>query len=151
MSSRTIRLSKSSISILEKNAVCDVLQKEYLGMGEEVNLFESELKSYLMTDAEVCCVNTGTSALHLSLAALGIGFGDEVLVPSLTYIASFQAISATGATPVACDVDEKTGFIDVGDATRRMSNKVKAIMPVHYASSVAGLKEIYDFSKKYNL
>ena len=151
MNIRTVRLSKSSLSALEKNAVVNVLEKEYLGMGEEVHLFEKELQSYLMTNSEVVCVNTGTSALHLSLAGLGIGTGDEVLVPSLTYIASFQAISATGAKPIACDVDEKTGFIDLNDAEKRISKKVKAIMPVHYASNTYGMEEVYLFAKKHCL
>ena len=151
MSGDLIRLSKSSISEAEKSAVLNVLDKEYLGMGEEVQLFEVELKHYLKTQAEVVCVNTGTSALHLSLAALGIGLGDEVLTPSLTYLASFQAISATGAIPVSCDVHEKTGFIDLQDATTRLSNRTRAIMPVHYASNTVGMKEVYAFAKKHGL
>ena len=88
-----IRLSKSSISRKEKEAVLNVLEKEYLGMGEEVKIFEEKIKNYLQTPMEVVCVNTGTSALHLSLIALNLKKGDEVLVPSWTYVASFQAIS----------------------------------------------------------
>jgi len=146
-----IRLSKSSIGEAEQKAVAEVLQKEFLGMGEEVRLFEEEIKAYLQTDKEVVCVNTGTSALHLALASLDIGEGDEVLVPSLTYVASFQAISATGATPVAVDVKEDTLFIDVEDAKARVTEKTKAIMPVHYASNASQMDEVYTFAKAYNL
>jgi len=151
MSGKKIRLSKSSISQEEKDAVIKVLDKEYLGMGEEVMLFEQEIKSYLKTEFDVVCVNTGTSALHLALEALDIKAGDEVLVPSLTYVASFQAISATGATPVAVDIDPNRLFIDIEDAKKRLSDKTKAIMPVHYASSAKGMDEVYKFAKEYNL
>ena len=146
-----IRLSKSSISDLEKKAVMKVLDKEYLGMGEEVQLFEKKIKEFLHTDMDVVCVNTGTSALHLSLNALGIGSGDEVLVPSLTYVASFQAISATGAKPVACEINPETLFIDSNDAKSKITKNTKAIMPVHYASNSKGMDKIYKLAKEYNL
>lgn len=146
-----IRLSKSSISQKEKDAVLKVLNKEYLGMGEEVNLFEDKIQKYLQTSMEVVCVNTGTSALHLSLSVLGLKEGDEVLVPSLTYIASFQAISATGAKAIACEVNSETLFIDINDARKKITKNTKVIMPVHYASSSKGIEEVYYFAKEYNL
>ena len=92
-----IRLSKSSLDSLEKKAVMDVLDKEFLGMGDEVQEFEKALSKFFNRPA--VCVSTGTAALHLALQASGIGEGHEVLVQSLTYVASFQAISATGARP----------------------------------------------------
>ncbi len=146
-----IRLSKSSISQFEKEAVLKVLDNEFLGMGEEVKFFEEAIKSHLQTSLDVICVSTGTSALHLALSALDIGSGDEVLVPSLTYVASFQAISAVGAIPIACEVDPNTLFIDPNDAEQRITRKTKAIMPVHYASSSKGVNEVYQLAKKFNL
>jgi len=146
-----IRLSKSSIGIAEKEAVLKVLDKEFLGMGEEVQKFEEEIRNYLCTDMEVVCVNTGTSALHLSLSALDIGVGDEVLVPSLTYVASYQAISATGAKPISCEIDVKTLFLDVNDARQKITKNTKAIMPVHYASSSVGIEKVYQLAKEFNL
>ncbi len=151
MSGKKIRLSKSSIGSEEKEAVLEVLDNEFLGMGEEVKLFEDEIKNYIQTDKEVVTVNTGTSALHLALMGLNIGVGDEVLVPSLTYVASFQAISASGATPISVDVREDTLFLDIEDAKKRLSSKTKAIMPVHYASDSLGVKELYDFADEFNL
>ena len=71
----------------------------------------------------VVCVVNGTCALHLALQACGIGVNDEVLVPSLTYIASFQAISATGATPIACDIDPTTLLISLVDAQKKITSK----------------------------
>lgn len=146
-----IRLSKSCVGEEEKEALSRVIDAGYLGMGQEVQNFENELKDYLGTKSEVICVNTGTAALHLALSCLDIGIGDEVLVPSITYVASFQAISATGATPVACDVTEKSGFIDLRDANKRITKKTKAIMPVHYGSDSQNIDLIYEFAKFHQL
>ncbi|RUM69070.1 MAG: aminotransferase [Sulfurospirillum sp.] len=151
MRGEKIRLSKSAVSEEEKAAVLSVLDKEFLGMGEEVMFFEDEIKRYLETEFDVVCVNTGTSALHLALEALDIKAGDEVLVPSLTYVATFQAISACGATPVAVEVNPDTLFIDMQDAQKRLSENTRAIMPVHYASSAKGIEEVYAFAQKHSL
>jgi dTDP-4-amino-4,6-dideoxygalactose transaminase len=146
-----VRLSKCSISSTEINAVKKILKAENLGMGLQVLEFEQAIKKYLETTMEVVCVNTGTSALQLALSALDIGYGDEVLVPSLTYIGSFQAISATGATPIACEVNADTLFIDTEDAKHKITSKTKAIMPVHYASSSIGMEKVYKLAGQYNL
>jgi len=146
-----IRLSKSTIGQEEKNAVISVLDKEFLGMGEEVNLFEQEIKEYLKTDKEVMCISTGTSALHLAIEALNLDEDDEVLVPSLTYVASFQAISGARVKAIAVDICEDTLFIDLEDAKSRLTPKTKAIMPVHYASNAKDIQAVYDFANEYDL
>ena len=148
---KNIRLSKCSISDNEIKAVQKVLESEYLGMGTQVLKFEQEIKKYIDTDMNVVCVNTGTSALQLALSALGIGRGDEVLVPSLTYVGGFQAISAVGAIPIACEINKDTLFIDALDAEARVTERTKAIMPVHYASSSKGISDIYALAHKYKL
>lgn len=146
-----IKLSKSCIGADEKQAVMSVLDGGFLGMGKEVQLFEQELKAFIGTDKEVICVNTGTAALHLALLCLDLGVGDEVLVPTLTYVASFQAISATGAIAVACDVLESNGLIDLEDAERRITSRTRVIMPVHYASNASGMDGVYALADKYDL
>jgi dTDP-4-amino-4,6-dideoxygalactose transaminase len=85
------------------------------------------------------------------LQASGIGPGDEVLVQSLTYLASFQAISATGAIPVPCEVDPDTVTLDVNDAKKRLTQRTKAVMPVHYAGGMGDLDEIYEFAQENGL
>jgi dTDP-4-amino-4,6-dideoxygalactose transaminase len=144
-----IRLSKSTLTDADKAAVMLVLDKEYLGMGTEVNRFENSLEDFI--GRPVVNVSNGTAALHLALQACGIGPGDEVLVQSLTYVASFQAITATGARAIACDIKPETLTIDLRDARRRLSKKTKAIMPVHYAGGVGNLTEIYDFAQEAGL
>ena len=84
------------MSQAEITAVTSVLRTERLGMGVEVENFEKEIQRFLNTERYILCVNTGTAALHLSMQAIGVGPGDEVIIPSLTYVASFQAVSATG-------------------------------------------------------
>jgi len=126
-----------------------VLDREFLGMGPAVKQFEEQLSGFFRRPA-VCVVN-GTAALHLACQAAGIGPDDEVLVQSLTYVASFQAISATGATPVPCDVNRDTLTLDCGDAANRLTSKTKAVMPVHYSGGVGSLDEIYSFAAKQGL
>ncbi len=146
-----VRLSRSSVGTEEALATARVIADGYLGMGKEVQAFETDLKEFLATDLEVVCVNTGTSALHLAVACLDIGPGDEVLVPTITYVASFQAVAATGATPVACDVTADQVFIDLADAERRITARTRAIMPVHYASDSQQMGAVYEFAKRHNL
>jgi dTDP-4-amino-4,6-dideoxygalactose transaminase len=146
-----VRLSKCSISEAEVSSVSQVLLDEYLGMGQVVETFEKNIKEYLGTDLEVVCVNSGTSALQLAVSSLDIGVGDEVLVPSLTYVATFQAISATGATPVSCEVNSKTLFICPDDVRKKITSKTKAVMPVHHSSSAEGRNEIYQLAKLHGL
>jgi len=144
-----IRLSKSCIGEPEKQAVLGVLSREFLGMGKEVLQFEEELTKFFSRPAT--CVTNGTAAIHLALQAVGIGNSDEVLVQSLTYIASFQAISATGAKPVACEIDPESLCLDWKDAEKRLTKNTKAVMPVHYSGGVGALDEIYAFAEKYKL
>lgn len=144
-----IRLSKSNIGEEEIEAVTKVLKNEYLGMGQDVKEFEEILTKYF--DRPTICVNTGTSALQLALQAIGLTVGDEVLIQSLTYVASYQAISATGAIPVSCEVIPETMTIDIEDAKKKITSKTKAIMPVHYGGGVGNLDDVYKFAKLNNL
>lgn len=146
---KLIRLSKSCLSSAEKQAVMSVLDKEFLGMGTEVQRFENALEAFFGRPA--VCVNTGTAALHLALQACGIGSGDEVLVPSLTYVASFQAVSATGARPIACDILPSTLTLDWRDAEQRLSERTKAVMPVHYSGGVGKWADTYAFAEHHGL
>lgn len=149
MEMKNIRLSKSVLGDEEIKAVTEVLKREYLGMGEDVHLFETNLMHFF--GREVTLVNTGTAALHLALEGIGLQKGDEVLVQSLTYVACFQAIRAAGATPIACEVYDNTLTIDLEDAEYKLTENTKAIMPVHYAGNVGNLEAIYTFAKKHKL
>ena len=148
-SNKLIRLSKSCISRSEKRAVRRVLSNEFLGMGVEVKEFEEQLSLFFKRPT-VCVVN-GTAALHLALQGSHIRSGDEVLVQSLTYLASIQAISACNAVPVFCDIKDTDCSIDLKDAEKKLTSKTKAIMPVHYAGGAGSLNEIYAFARNNQL
>ena len=149
INNKLIKLSKAAIDQYEINAVNKVLKNEYLGMGEQVKKFENLLSNYF--NSYVTCVSSGTSAIQLALQAHGIKKKDEVIVPSVTYVATFQAISATGAIPIACDVTSDKMLINTEDLEKRISTKTKAIIPVHYAGDPCDLKKLRKISKKYNL
>jgi dTDP-4-amino-4,6-dideoxygalactose transaminase len=87
----------------------------------------------------------------LALHGAGLGQNDEVLVQSLTFVASFQAIRATGAKPIGCEVYPDTLTIDIQDAEQKITSRTKAIMPVHYAGNTGNLDAVYKFAGKYNL
>ncbi|MDD5108784.1 MAG: DegT/DnrJ/EryC1/StrS family aminotransferase [Candidatus Omnitrophica bacterium] len=147
---KNIRLSKSVVGLLEKKALSKVIDDSYLGMGSFVRDFEKSIEKYIGAGKAIC-VNSGTAALHLALMSIGLVPGDEVLVQSLTFVACFQAISAVGAVPVACEVIPETCMIDLKDAKKRITKRTKAIMPVHYASRTGNLEEVYRFAKEHGL
>jgi dTDP-4-amino-4,6-dideoxygalactose transaminase len=118
-------------------------------MGADVLEFEGLLEAYF--GRSVACVGTGTAAVHLALQACGVGPGDEVLVPSLTYVATYQAISATGATPVSVDVLDSSLTMDPADAERRVTARTKAIVPVHYGGGISELDKIHDLARVHGL
>ncbi len=147
-----IRFSKTVVGPAEAEAVTRVLLEDgYLGMGREVQAFEAELAAFLgIPPDHVACVNSGTAALHLAVEAITQP-GDEVLVQSLTYVASFQAITAARAVPVPCEVRPETLTLDLEDAQRRLSPRTKAVMPVHYASNPGDLEAVYAFARQHGL
>lgn len=147
-----IRVSKSVVGKKESLAVENVIRNVgYLGMGDEVRCFENELETYIGNpNYKAMCVNTGTSALHLAIESV-TNAGDEVLVPSFTFVATYQAITAAGCKPISCEINDDTLLIDLNDAERRLTNKTKVILPVLYASNTRNLSKLYAFSKKFNL
>jgi perosamine synthetase len=142
-----IPIAKPFIGKKELKEIEKVFETGWLGMGSWVKEFEEELKKYFGVKNAVA-VNSGTSALHLSLECLGIGKGDEVVVPSLTFAASIQAIVACGAKPVFCDVYPDTLNLDVEDMEKKITSYTKAIMPVHYSGLPCRMDKILKIAKK---
>lgn len=147
-----LRLSRSIVGEAEAAAVRRVLLEDgYLGMGAEVQVFETELAAFLgVSEGTVVCVNSGTAALHLAVQAV-VSPGDEVLVQSLTFVSTFQAISAAGAVPVPCEILRNTLTIDLDDAARWLTPRTRAIMPVHYAGNPGDLDAVYAFAARRGL
>lgn len=142
-----IRLSRSDITDAEVHAVAEVMASGFLGMGSVVRDFEERLEEFM--GRGVACVSSGTAALHLALQSLQLNPSDEVITPDLTYVATLQAISATGARPVICDVETESYGLCLRAVERAISNRTKAIIIVHYAGAPANdYKLITDLAKQ---
>ncbi len=113
-------------------AVVEVLRSDWLTTGPKVEEFEAAFAAQTGA-SEAVAVSSGTAALHLAIAALDLGPGDEVIVPSLTFAASANCVVYCGATPVFADVDPATLLLDVADAERRITPRTRAIVAVDYA------------------
>lgn len=123
----------------EKQALCEVIDSGWLTMGERVASFERAFADMHGMPGAVA-VNSCTSGLHLCLLALGIGPGDEVLVPSLTFVATINAVLYAGATPVFVDTEAPdVPHISLTDADRKYTAKTKAVMVMHYGGYLVDL------------
>lgn len=133
-----------------QDAVSAVLQKGDFILGEAVRAFESEFAAFHQIPHCVGVAN-GTDALHLAMLALGIGPGDEVILPTHTYIASALAVSSTGAQPVFVDCDPKYYTIDIRGIENALSRATKAILPVHLYGHPADMDPILEIAKRKKL
>lgn len=131
-----IILSRPSIGEAEKAAVLEVLDSGMLASGERVRAFEAAFAEVCGTDHAVA-VGSGTAALHVGLMAMGVGPGDEVIVPSFTFAASANSIRMVGATPVFADIDPVDYTIHADRIEPLINSKTKAIMPVHLYGQMA--------------
>ncbi len=165
---RTIPLSEPEIAGNEWKYIKECLDSGWVSsVGGYVDKFEKMLASYTGTGYAVATVN-GTSALHVSLVACGVGPDDEVIVPALTFIAPVNAVRYCGAYPVFMDCDKDTLCIDVQKTSefikneceqgkdgftynRKSGRKVKAIIPVHIFGHPADMDPLLEVSKKYNI
>lgn len=141
--------------LIEKEEIAastKALELGWLGMGSFVNDFENELKKYLeCNDRYVVSLSTGHAALHLGLLIAGVGPGDEVITPSFNNIADFQAIIATGAEPVFCDILLDTLCIDLDKAELLVGPKTKAIIAMDYDVFLCDHDKVAAFAKKHNI
>lgn len=128
-----IPVFKPLIETEEIQASAEALNVGWLGMGAYVGRFEEALRRFLsLEDRHVVAVSTGHAALHLSLLTVGVAPGDEVITPSFNNIADFQAILATGAEPVFCDIDPDSLCVDLAKAEVLISPRTKAIIVMDY-------------------
>ena len=147
-----IRVSQSYLDNNEIINVEKTIKSNFLGLGKEVSIFEDRLIKFIGNkNKNIVCVNSGTSALQIAIESLKLPIGSEIILPSLTFFASCQAIIAAKMQPVICDIDLNNAVIDPKDLEKKITKKTKAIMPVHYASSFGELDIIYKIAKKYNL
>lgn len=134
----------------EKEEVNSVLDANWITEGPKTDEFSKQLNKLIGTEYGVFAPN-GTLALFLGLLALGIGKGDEVIVPDTTFIASANAVILTGATPVFVDVCRENYQIDILKCEQVITPNTKAIMPVHLYGMIANMNKVVQFAEKYKL
>ncbi|MBA7621037.1 dTDP-3-amino-3,4,6-trideoxy-alpha-D-glucose transaminase [subsurface metagenome] len=139
------QIKKELMQVFEK-----VLDSSQFILGNEVKQFEAEVASYVGTKFAIG-VSNGTNALLLSLRALGVGQGDEVITTPFTFIATAEVIAILGAKPVFCDIDPKTFNIDPDKITGVISDRTNAILPVHLFGQAADMDKIMQIAKENNL
>jgi dTDP-4-amino-4,6-dideoxygalactose transaminase len=130
--------------------VVDSLRSGWIGTGPKVNSLERALEDYLGVE-HVRCVSAGTAALMLGMNVLGVGPGDEVMLPSMTFVACANAIEQMGATPVFVDSEPESGLIDLDAAEAAITTRTKAIMPVHLAGRPVDVERINELRDRLGL
>jgi perosamine synthetase len=140
------------ISEEEKKAVLNVLESQLLSSlaGKVVETFEKEFAEYIGVKHAIA-VNSGTAALHIAIASLDIGPGDEVIVPPFTFIATASSIIHNNAIPIFADIDNKTYTLDPESVEKNITNKTKAIIPVHLAGVTANMDPLLDIAQENDL
>ncbi|MCF2436250.1 DegT/DnrJ/EryC1/StrS family aminotransferase [Streptomyces thinghirensis] len=128
-----INLFQPQVGKEELDAVAEVFDSHWLGHGPRTKAFEADFAEHIGVDAEqVVFINSGTAGLFLALEALDLAEGDEVVLPSLSFVAAANAIGSTGARPVFCDVDARTLNPTAEDVERSLTPRTKAVIVLHY-------------------
>jgi perosamine synthetase len=130
-----------SVGDEEVAAIKDVLDSRWLGLGPKTAEFEEAFASYLGVGSCVA-VNSCTAALDMAMKLCGIGPGDEVILPTITFVSTAHAVVYNGGTPVFADVDEVTLNIDPEDVARKLSPRTKAVVVVHYGGRIGPIREL---------
>jgi dTDP-4-amino-4,6-dideoxygalactose transaminase len=130
--------------------VVDSLRSGWIGTGPKVQRFERMLEEYVGVP-HVRCVGSCTAALVLGMRVLGVGPGDEVIAPAMTFVASVNAIEHTGATPILVDSDPHTGLLDLDAVEAAITSRTKAIMPVHFAGRPVDMDRINALRDRHDL
>ena len=147
-----VQLFKLNYDEAEPKAVDEVVRSGWITMGEKTKEFESRFAALLGDDVKVAAVSNGTAALHLALLALGVGPGDEVIIPSLTFVADINTVLLVGAKPVLADCRSLDDWnMDPADIERKITPNTKAVMIVHYAGYPCEMDAISDICKRRNL
>lgn len=151
MSKKIVYLDAPFLGDREKEYLNKVIDSGYVSsIGPFVTEFEEKFAMFLDVRKAVA-VQSGTAAIHMALYELGIGKEDEVIVPALTFVATVNPIMYLKATPVFADVDFETWNIDPEDIERKITEKTKAIIPVHLYGNPCNMDEIRRIAEKYNL
>ena len=142
MTARTAIWWDPVVGKLEETYIIDVLRSQYINQGKKTEEFEIEIAKLINVRYAVA-VTSGTTAITAGLMACGIGPGDEVIVPDFSFVATANAVTLAGATPVLVDVNEKTFNIDPNQIKKSITSKTRAILPVHVSGRGADMDAIW--------
>ena len=145
-----IPIARTSLLENEIQSVIAPLESGWLVQGPKVQEFESKWSEFTGSKNSLA-VTSCTTALHLSLAALGFGPGDEAIVPAFTWISTANVVEHLGGKVVFCDIDPETFNIDVSQVEEKITSKTKAILPVHLFGLSADMNPINEIAKRHNL
>lgn len=151
MSNPYVPFSLPEIGDQEIAAVSAVLRSGWVTTGPKAKLFEQAFSEYLGGGVESIAVNSATAGLHLALEALGVGPGDEVIAPTLTFTATVEVVRYLGADAVLVDVDPTTLNLDPAMVRAAISPRTKVLMPVHYAGLACNMDEILAIAREHGL
>ena len=126
----------------ELDAATEAIKSGWLTMGPKTVEFENKFKEYIGS-SEAVSMNSATAALHLALKAIGLQRGDEVIVPTNTFVATAEVVTYFDAVPVLCDIEEDTHNMDISKIEALITEKTKAIIPVHFAGQPCDMDELY--------
>src|SRR5712692_2375389 len=145
-----IPITKPALGEEEARAPYDSIRSGWVTQGPKVAEFEKAVASHVGAKHGIATTSC-TTGLHLALAAIGVGRGDEVIVPSLTFIASPNAVLYTGADVVFCEIDPRTLNIDPSDVEKRITKRTKAIMPIDQIGLACDVHAINDIAKRHGI
>ncbi len=134
----------------EINSVAEVLKSGWITMGEKTFEFEKNFASYVGASHAVA-LNSCTSALHLALKAIDLQPGDEVIIPAITFVATWEVITYFGAVPVLADVEKETHLLDVDSFLKSITSKTRAVIPVHYSGQPCDMDPIMGIARSKNI
>ena len=150
LASMKIPIARTNLTKKEIDSILEPLKTGWLVQGPKVQEFEKKWSNFIGVKYSIA-VTSCTSALHLSLTALGIGRDDEVIVPAFTWISTANVVEHVNAKVVFCDIDLENFNIDINKIESKITSKTKAIIPVHLFGLAVDMTSINLIAKKYNL
>lgn len=153
-----ISFHRAHITEEEIAGVVAAVKSGWLTMGPKTIEFEEKFRDYIFASSDVppenrfsISFNSATAAMHLALKAVGIKSGDEVVIPTNTFVATAEVVTYFGAVPILCDVEYETHNIDISKVSALITPKTKAIIPVHYGGQMCDMDELMGIARKYGL
>lgn len=142
-----IQVFKPSLGKDELDALAEIFETGWIGLGPKTAEFEQKFAEFVGADHAIA-TNSATASLHLACMLLGVGPGDEVLIPTMTFVSTAHAAVYCGATPVFVDVDPETLCIDLEDMVRKITPKTRAVIPVHYGGHPCAMDDIWEVAER---